>query len=327
MYPRISDLFVDLFGVELPFPIYSFGMMVALAIVVGAWLTGRELDRMYASGQIGGVQVEKESGRGTTEVSPSVLVGFLAVVAGITGIIGSKIFHILENLDEFVLDPSAMLFSTAGLTFYGGLIVAGVTIAWYLRRRDLSVARFADATGPGLMLAYGVGRIGCYLAGDGDWGVCSTLADKPDWLPAFLWSETFPRSILDRGNTMTQDALRIQDCGPAADGVYPTMLYETAMAVVVTGVLWAVRTHPFQGGWLFSLYLVFNGAERFLIEQIRVNNTAVVFGVEVTQAEVIAVLTILAGIAGLVYTSKRLGGDKPPTPPGTEEFAEASRTS
>src|SRR6056297_1342931 len=113
MYPRISDLFVDLFGVELPFPIYSFGMMVALAIVVGAWLTGRELDRMYASGQIGGVQVDTESGRGTKEVSPSVLVGFLAVVAGITGIIGSKIFHILENLNAFILDPSAMLFSTA----------------------------------------------------------------------------------------------------------------------------------------------------------------------------------------------------------------------
>jgi phosphatidylglycerol:prolipoprotein diacylglycerol transferase len=108
---------------------------------------------------------------------------------------------------------------------------------------------------------------------------------------------------------MTQDALRIENCGPAADGVYPTMLYETAMAVVITGILWAARKHPFQGGWLFSLYLVFNGVERFLIEQIRVNNTAVVLGVEVTQAEVIAVLTVLLGIAGLAFTSTRVAAE------------------
>jgi phosphatidylglycerol:prolipoprotein diacylglycerol transferase len=306
VYPRISDLFVDWFGVEFPVPIYSFGLMVAVAILVGAWLAARELDRMYGAGQIGGVRVDAEGRRGTTEASPSVLVGFLAVIAGITGIVGAKIFHILENLNDFFLDPSAMIFSTAGLTFYGGLIVAGLVIAVYLRRRDLSTTRFADAVAPGLMLAYGIGRIGCYLAGDGDWGVCSDLAEKPDWIPAFLWSETFPRSILDAGNTMTQDALRIENCGPAADGVYPTMLYETAMAVVITGILWAARKHPFQGGWLFSLYLVFNGVERFLIEQIRVNNTAVVLGVEVTQAEVIAVLTVLLGIAGLAFTSTRV---------------------
>ena len=307
MYPRISDLFADLLGIELPFPIYSFGALVALAILAGAWLAGRELDRMYESGQLGGVRIDRESGRGTKEVSPSVLVGFLSVVAGGMGIVGSKIFHILENLNDFMLDPSAMMFSTAGLTFYGGLIVAGLTIAWYLRRYDLSVARFADAAAPGLMLAYGIGRIGCYLAGDGDWGVCSDLADKPDWIPAFLWSETFPHSILDRGNRMVEDAIQIENCGPAADGVFPTMLYETAMAVVLTGVLWLTRRHPFEGGWLFSLYLVFNGCERFLIEQIRVNNTAVLFGIEVTQAEVIAVLTVLIGAGGLVYTSTRVG--------------------
>ena len=307
MYPRISDLFRDLLGVEFPVPIYSFGLMVSVAILVAAAMTMRELDRLYAAGKIGGVMAKPESGRKRkTEVSPSILVGTLTVMAAVLGIVGAKLFHILENFDEFMLDPSGMIFSTGGLTFYGGLLLAGGTIVWYLRRYDLSIPRFADAVAPGLMLAYGIGRIGCYLAGDGDWGVCSDLSDKPSWIPSRLWSEQFPNSILDNGNQYVQDASIIQDCGPAADGVYPTMLYETAMAFVITGILWAVRKHPFQGGWLMSLYLVFNGMERFIIEQIRVNNVAVVLGVEVTQAEVIAVLISLAGVAGLAYTTRRV---------------------
>jgi len=311
MYPRVSDLFSDLFGIDFPFPIYSFGLMVAIAIIVGAALTIRELDRLYNAGKISGVRVDREGRRGKTTASPSVLVGTLTAMAAILGIVGSKLFHILENLDDFMLDPAGMIFSTGGLTFYGGLLVAGGAIVWYLRRYDLSIPRFADAVAPGLMLAYGIGRIGCYLAGDGDWGVCSDLSDKPGWVPSWLWSEQFPRSILDRGNDFVRDASIIEECGPAADGVYPTMLYETAMAVVITGILWAVRKHPFQGGWLMSLYLVFNGLERFLIEQIRVNNVGVFLGIEVTQAEVIALLISLVGVVGLVYTSKRVGTDVP----------------
>ena len=81
MYPRLSDLFRDLFGVDLPFPIYSYGTMVAIAILTGAWLVGREMDRKYEAGQLGGVQVNRDSGAGTTEAPPSVLVGPLAVIA------------------------------------------------------------------------------------------------------------------------------------------------------------------------------------------------------------------------------------------------------
>jgi len=307
MYPRVSDLFSDLFGIQFPFTIYSFGLMVALAIIAAAYLTMRELDRMYRAGQISGVRVKEEGSRRKTEASPSVLVGTLTAMAAILGIVGAKIFHILENFGVFMEAPSAMIFSTGGLTFYGGLLVAGGGIVWYLRKYDLSIPRVADAIAPGLMLGYGIGRIGCYLAGDGDWGVCSNLANKPEWIPSWLWSEQFPRSILDTRNAYVNDASVIEDCGPAMDGVYPTMLYETAMAVVITGILWAMRKHPYQGGWLMSVYLVFNGAERFLIEQIRVNNVGMFLGIEVTQAEVIAVLISLAGVAGLVYTTKRVG--------------------
>ncbi len=293
MYPRISDLFKDVLGIELPFPIYSFGFMVAVAILVGAWLAGRELDRRYRLGEMPGVRmpVEKGKRRKVKEVPPSAIMGNLTLIAAVTGIIGAKIFHILENLDTFFQDPIGMLFSTGGLTFYGGLIVAGASVAWYVRKKGLPLWKFADVLAPSLMLAYGIGRLGCHLAGDGDWGIVADLSKKPDWLPTWLWAETYPHNILG-----------VQLPEP---GVYPTSIYEFALGVLLFGILWALRKHPFKPGWLFSLYLVFAGVERFFIELIRVNNRFELFGLEVTQAEVISVLLVIAGIIGLVITSRK----------------------
>lgn len=308
MYPRISDLFRDLFGLELPVPLYSFGLMVAVAILTATWLARKELDRMYREGRVGAVRVKVTGKKGRTKVeeaSPSELMWTMMLMAAFFGVVGAKVFHILENLGDFVRDPAGMLFSSGGLTFYGGLIVAGLALALYARRKGLNWRALADAVAPGLMLAYGIGRIGCYLAGDGDWGICSDLADKPAWLPAFLWSETFPRSITTN-DVLAFNAARGDVCPPGVDGVYPTMLYEFAMAAVLFGVLWALRKHPYLNGWLFSLYLVFNGVERFLIEQIRVNVVMFRLGdFEVTQAMFIAVLIVIAGLVGLVLTSKR----------------------
>ena len=311
MYPRLSDVFEDLFGVGLPFPIYSFGAMLAVALLTAGWLTRLELERMYRAGRIGSVRVPapeaKEAKKArrqknaTVEASPGVVAGPLVFIAMIGGVLGSKLFHILENLDQFAQDPLGMVFSTGGLTFYGGLIVAGLWIAWYVRQKGLRIPDVADAVAPGLLLGYGIGRIGCYLAGDGDWGVCSALENKPDWIPAWLWSETFPNNIL--GIDVAQRCAL--EAGPAFDGVYPTMLYEFAMAAALFGILWALRKHPFKAGWLFALYLVFTGAERFLIEQIRVNNEFSLFGLIVTQAEVISVVLIGTGVVLLALTSRK----------------------
>jgi len=287
MYPRLSDLFRDLFGIEPPVPIYSFGVMVAGAILGGIWLAARELDRKYEAGVVGGVRVG--SGRDRTEASPSVLAGTLAVLAAGGGIVGAKLFTILGNPGRFLLEPSQMLFSMGGLTFYGGLIVAAGLIIWYLRRHDLSIPPIADAAAPSLMLAYGIGRIGCHLAGDGDWGIAANLAAKPDWLPMWLWAETYPNAII----------------GPPEQPVYPTSVYEAIAATLLFGVLWALRKHPYQAGWLFSLYLVFNGVERFLIEKIRVNPEYDLFGLTPTQAEMISVVLVAGGIAGLIATWDR----------------------
>jgi phosphatidylglycerol:prolipoprotein diacylglycerol transferase len=266
------------------------------------------------------VRVPAEEGKGrrraaTREASPSVLVGTITIIAVVAGLVGAKLFHVLENLDAFFRDPAGMVFSTGGLTFYGGLILAALAIAWFVRTKGLPIGAAADSVAPGLMIAYGIGRVGCYLAGDGDWGVCNTLAGKPGWLPAFLWSETFPRSILDVEGAWTTDALVLEACPPGADGVYPTMLYEFGMALVLFAALWAVRRHPFRLGWLFFLYLIFVGLERFLIEQIRVNNTFDLLGIVVTQAEVISVLMMLAGVVGLVFTMRRRAAVPPKESP------------
>ncbi len=311
MYPRITDLFRDLFGVEFPIPLFSFGLMVAVALLTAAWLSGRELERMYAAGRLGAVEVKEQDKSGRVKIvreSPSVLVWNFMILAAVLGVAGSKLFHIIDYWERFVLDPAGMLFSTSGLTFYGGLLCAGLGIAYYARKKGLRVALVADALAPGLILAYGIGRIGCYLSGDGDWGICSDLAAKPGFLPGFLWSETFPRNILnvdvvaDTADKMQRNGLSAEAC-VGATGVYPTMLYEFAMGLVLFGVLWALRRHPFKAGWLFSLYLVFNGIERFLIETIRLNPE--LSWIDLSQAQFLAILIVLAGGVGLALTSRR----------------------
>lgn len=296
MYPRLSDVFPDLFGFRLPFPIYSFGAMLAVAVLTAMWLTRRELDRMYAEGRLSSVRVEVEEGKGRSkrkvkrEASPSVIIGTVTVMAVVLGIAGSKLFHILENLDEFSRDPFGMIFSSGGLTFYGGLIVAGLAITWYVRKKGLSLGAVADAVAPGLMLAYGIGRIGCHLAGDGDWGIVADMSLKPGWLPTWLWAEDYANNILNV--TLPEP------------GVYPTSVYEFVAAALLFSVLWIYRRHPYKNGWLFSFYLVLNGIERFLIEKIRVNNEFDILGLTVTQAEVISSLIILTGLIGLAITWK-----------------------
>jgi phosphatidylglycerol:prolipoprotein diacylglycerol transferase len=290
MYPRISDLFPELFGFHLPFPIYSYGFMVAVAVLVGMRLAGRELDRLYQAGRIGGVRVPSENGP-AKETSPSVLIGTVAVLAVVVGFAGARLFFILENLDDFARHPLAMIFSPGGFTFYGGLLVAIGFIGWYLHRKELSIPVFADALAPSLILGYGIGRLGCHIAGDGDWGIPADMSLKPEGLPTWLWAETYPNDILG--------------AEIVPPGVYPTSIYEFVAAALIFGLLWAVRKHPFKGGWLFSLYLVLGGIERFLIEKIRVNPEYDLLGLTVTQAEVIAALLVLIGIVGLTLTWKR----------------------
>lgn len=313
MYPRISDLFSDLFGFNFPIPIYSFGFMVAVGLMTAAWLLQRELDRLYLAGKIAGVKIpdpskektKRKSKKRMIVVSPSHVVGTMTVLAIVSGFGGARLFHILENLDQFFGDPLGMIFSKGGFTFYGGLIVAVVVIARYLKKKGLSVPKVADAIAPGLMLGYGIGRIGCQLSGDGDWGIASNIAAKPGFLPDWLWAETYSNNILG--------------IDLSAAPVYPTPIYEFIAASLLFLLLFKLRGNKHLAGWLFWAYITLNGMERFFIEKIRVNNRFDVLGITMTQAEIIAFLLMVVGVVGMWKLWSARDGKKPNKANGTAE--------
>ena len=121
------------------------------------------------------------------------------MLALIFGLLGAKLFDIFENWSDFLRRPSDYLLSPAGLTMYGGLICAAVAIGLYAQKHKISFLHLSDSVAPGLMLAYGIGRIGCQVAGDGDWGIVSDLAMKPSFLPDWFWSYQFPHNVIEEG--------------------------------------------------------------------------------------------------------------------------------
>lgn len=238
------------------------------------------------------------------QVQPVDLMWNITAIAGISGILGAKIFHNLEYIDDLMRDPIGSLLSFSGLTFYGGLIVATFAVLYYTRKHQIPTKHMIDAAAPGLMLAYAIGRIGCQLSGDGDWGIVN-LAPKPEWLsfaPDWVWSFTYPHNVIDEGVPMV--GCVGQHCYQLPQAVFPTPFYEVLMAGVLALGLWLIRKRITIAGMLFCVYLVVNGIERFAIEKIRVNSTYNLFGHAITQAELISSVMIVAGIAGIVILAK-----------------------
>ncbi len=248
-------------------------------------------------------------------VHPYQTIWTMVFLAAIFGIIGAKIFDQLENWNEFIADPWGSLFSFSGLTFYGGLIFAAVAIIWYGKNHGMHWKHLADSYAPGLMLAYGMGRIGCQVAGDGDWGIVNHLT-KPHWLnflPDWLWSYNYPHNIINQGIPIP--GCQGPHCMVLPQGVFPTPVYETIMAVILFAILWSIRRKITTPGVLFFIYLIFSGTERFLIEHIRVTHRYVFLGIHASQAELISPVLVLIGILGWyllekkgIQTRKRKGG-------------------
>jgi prolipoprotein diacylglyceryltransferase len=239
----------------------------------------------------------------TVEQHPFELVGNMTMIAAIAGILGAKVFHNLENLDEFMVDPIGALVSFSGLSIYGGLIVGGASVLIYAVKNGLRWIHVADACAPGLMAAYGIGRIGCQLAGDGDWGMPND-STKPEWLsflPDWMWAYDYPNNVL--GVNLQQD-FHSMGLESISGNAWPTPFYETVMASIIFGILWSLRKKISIPGVIFSLYLTLNGVERFLIEKIRINPDYHFLGIEATQAELIAVIMFFTGIFGMLYFSK-----------------------
>jgi phosphatidylglycerol:prolipoprotein diacylglycerol transferase len=274
-------------------------------------------------------------------------VGDMVIFAAVFGFLGAKIFHNLENWNEFWKNPIDALLSFSGLTFYGGLICAAVAIYFYAKKHKIGFRYLCDSMAPALLLAYAVGRIGCQVSGDGDWGILNSAyistpegkvvaADStafnqalqanstiymqqsdfksvseiqhkyvpgPSWLPRWMIAYNFPHNVIGEGVKLQN--CTGQYCSQLPIPVFPTAFYETVVCLLLTVLLFLLRDKLPVPGTLFAVYLILNGMERFLVEQIRVNTRYYFLGIEPTQAELISVLLMLMGAGLFVVLHKR----------------------
>jgi phosphatidylglycerol:prolipoprotein diacylglycerol transferase len=231
-------------------------------------------------------------------VHPYELMGNLLVWAALWGFAGAKLFNALENWDEFMAHPVEMLIGLSGLTFYGGLICGGAAVLYIANKHGIKPLTMLDIGGPGMMLAYAVGRIGCQMAGDGDWGI-PNLSPKPSWLswaPDWMWSFKYPHNVngADSDNPIANCVGKF--CYELKLPVYPTPFYESVVCILLFLFLWSIRDRIKIPGVMFGIYLILNGVERFFVELIRVNTRYHVAGISFTQAEMISLILVLAGI-------------------------------
>ena len=273
-FPYVTDFLNSLLGTRWHLPLPTFGLLVLTAVVAASALARKEIKRQEAAGRLPDATHR--------------LVADLAAVTVFAGIIGARVFHVVDHWPLFVAEPWASIASRGGFSIYGGLCSGIASGVWYLRARKVPVLPMLDAVAPSLLLGYAIGRLGCQLAGDGDWGIAADMTRKPSWFPDGLWAQTYDGNIL--GVVIP------------APGVYPTPLYEAVAALGLCGVLWLMRSAAQRPGYLFSLYLLLAGFERLLIEKIRINPEHEWLGARLTQAEAISVLVVVAGLAGVWLT-------------------------
>jgi len=237
--------------------------------------------------------------------------GNITMLSVLGGILGAVIFAFLEQpgvlIEEFnkTGDIGSLY---GGLTIYGGIIVAALANVYYFWKNKLNTFQYLDALGPTVLLAYGIGRLGCQMAGDGDWGTVN-LNPKPDWmafLPDWMWAYDYPNNVNEaslpyenyNGIGYAESRVLWQENHRLIVPVYPTPLYETLMSFGFFGILWSLRKKITIPMIIFSMYVFFTGIERLLIEQIRVN---VEYGSGFTQAELISIGLIIFGLAGIFF--------------------------
>ncbi|MCZ6681180.1 MAG: prolipoprotein diacylglyceryl transferase [Candidatus Poribacteria bacterium] len=247
MYPTIIDFGpIKLGPIHLPLAVHSYGLMLALAFLTGMFILQRELARKKLNPQV---------------ASSIIFAG------AVGGIVGAKLYSAFQDGTIEI----AELFSNSGLVWYGGLIGGSAAALFVIHRSPNPILPTLDALGPLLLLGYGIGRIGCFLAGDGDYG-------PPSDLP---WAMAFPNGTV-----------------PTDVPVHPTPLYETGMSLIGFGALWGIRKQK-EGtpGWMSGGTLILAGIERFLAEFWRINPRTP-FGL--TTAQFTSILMVLIG-GWLIY--------------------------
>ncbi len=290
-------------GIVLEYDIFRSDPQAYIFSSQGSWIAGVILAAIFVYLKYRSKQKQKLAKPVTVRetVHPYQLTGNIILVAAVAGIIGSKIFEVAEHPDDLIRDPMGTLFSFSGLTFYGGLIVAAFAVCFYAEKNGIRWPIIADVVAPSLMIAYGIGRIGCQVSGDGCWGIVNTHP-KPEWLgflPDWMWAYNYPHNVINEGVPITN--CLGDHCFILDQPVFPTPFYETVIAITFFTILWSIRKRIKIPGTLFAIYLILNGIERFFIEKIRVNIRYDVAGIKATQAGFIAIMLVLAGIAGIFY--------------------------
>ena len=250
-----------------PITLYSYGLMLALGFITASMIMSNEYKRREL---------------------PRDLSGNITLLALVSGVVGAKLLYVLEHWRHFLADPG-LLFSPGGLSYFGGFLLATASIAWYAKKKKLSFLLIADATVPGLMIGYGIARLGCHFAGDGDYGFPTTLPWGTDYsggtMPPSEAFRNFPEITSQFPNGIVPDTTLC----------HPTPVYELIICALFFAVLWRFRTRVSTRGGLFMMHLVLAGIERFAIEFLRINPR--VFA-GLTQYQLLAAGLVIAGIAG-----------------------------
>jgi len=257
MHPFLLDLpSFDLLGFTLgPIRLPSFGVMVLIGVLVSRWIFFLEFRRKYLDTN---------------------LVDVLVIAAIACGIVGGKLYSILFELPPWLTwaDVLGNLFSGGGLTWYGGVLLAWMVFPLLARWYSTPLLSVLDTLGLVSPLGYALGRIGCQLAGDGDYG---TPTDLP-------WAMSYPEGLV-----------------PTRELVHPTPIYEALAGFLLFYLLWSLRRRFSAHGPIFFLYLAGAGLSRFFVEFIRINP---VTSLGLTDAQLISLLMILLGAMGMLYRNR-----------------------
>jgi len=224
-----------------PLSIPTFGLMVAAGLLAAAYVLQADVNRRREGLEKRGAwKNEDEKGRYDE--------GFFIIgVAGLAGLVGARLYHVLETPRELIADPS-MLISRFGFAWFGGFLGGFAALVYLARRFGIPTLEFMDMCSSAAAVGYAIGRIGCLLSGDGDYGI-------PTKLP---WGMSFPNGVV-----------------PTTERVHPTPIYEFFIWLAIAAVLWRWGRKAINGagarGEVFCGYLILTGIARFLIEFIRIN--------------------------------------------------------
>jgi phosphatidylglycerol---prolipoprotein diacylglyceryl transferase len=279
--------------------VYSYGLMLGISFLLGSYILSKELKRKGLDPRLGST---------------------ITTIAIIFGIAGAKILFLIENLGDFVRDPLGMTFSAGGLTWYGGFILAMTVVYFYLRSKKIPIMKVWDGLGLALIIAYGVGRVGCHLSGDGDYGPPTTapwgtIYAQGTAKPAYQLADYFDRHPEAR-QRWNYDSLRVIPAGVDRLGhrysrfdevtpLHPTPLYELLLGIIGFGILWFLRTKTSPDGMLFMIYLMLASVFRFTVEFWRLNPKV---WLSLSEAQVLAVVLFLIGLAGAYALRRRQEG-------------------